>query len=158
MLALVACNAAGADPAPAGALPGSPASWKTLPTIAHAVGSAAAADGVTVDASDAWGDPAVGCFALRLAMHGGAATTDALVAQVLGGQAGAAAPRLTFSEVVKPAAGSDVLAFAFARPPYKGHVRARLASGKITAMACFGNQRDPASCDATCTHMLQGAP
>lgn len=162
MVALVACNAAGADPAPPpsappGALPGSPASWKALPTIAKAVASATAADGVTVDAADAWGDPAAGCFALRLAVHGGAATTDALVDQVVAGLT-AQAGKLTFTELVKPAANGDVLAFAFARPPYRGRVRARLASGKITAMACFGNQREPATCDATCTHMLQGAP
>lgn len=157
MIALVACNAAGADPAPPGTLPGSPASWKALPTIAKAVGRAAAADGVTVDAADAWGDPAVGCFALRLVVHGGAEPTAALVDQVLAGlkQAG---PKMTFTDVVKPATGGDVLAFAFARPPYRGRVRARLAGGKITAMACFGNQREPVSCDATCTHMLQGAP
>jgi hypothetical protein len=155
-VALVACTAAGADPAPApSALPGSPASWKALPTIAHAVASAAAADGVTVDAADAWGDPAVGCFALRLAIHGGAAATDALVDQVLAGQAG---QKITFTDVVKPAAGQDVLAFGFARAPYRGRVRARLTGGKITAMACFGNQREPVACDATCTHMLQGAP
>ncbi|HET9621747.1 MAG TPA: hypothetical protein VFP84_10290 [Kofleriaceae bacterium] len=156
-LALVACNAAGADPAPPGALPGSPASWKALPAIASAVSQAAAADGVTVDATDAWGDPALGCFAVRLALHGGAASNDALVDQVLAGLASKPGG-LTFSELVKPTPTGDVLAFSFARAPYRGRVRAKLAAGKITALACFGNQRAPAGCETTCGHMLQGAP
>ena len=176
MLALIACNAAGAGPAPPaagsgsetgkpseppaappGTLPGSPASWKALPAIARAVSAAVTADGVAIDAADAWGDPALGCFALRLAVHGGAATTDALADQVLAGLAGKPGG-LTFSELVKPAANRDVLTFSFARPPYHGRVRAQLATGKLTALACFANQREPATCDATCTHLLQGAP
>jgi hypothetical protein len=89
-------------------------------------------------------------------LHGGAATNDALVAQVVAGLASKPGG-LTFTELVKPAPNGDVLAFAFARPPYHGRVRAKLAAGKITALACFGNQREPAGCEATCGHMLQGA-
>jgi hypothetical protein len=207
---LVACSAAGADPgAPASRAPSAPAGWRPLPPIAAAVAAAAVADGVVIDAADAWGEPAIGCYAVRLALHGSTASAAALADQVLDGlrpaatlrppaspgaapsapgtapsapgtapsapgtapsapgtatgsanrAAGAArAEELTFSELVTPSSTSDVLTFAFARPPYRGRVRAQLGAGRLTALACFGNQREPATCEPACTRLLEAGP
>ena len=122
---------------------------------------------MTVDSADAWGDPALGCYAVQLAIHGGAADSGAIATQIVDGLGGGVAglsgsaggaSKLSFSEVVRPSDGSEVLSFTFARAPYHGRLRARLGAGRIAALACFGNQRDPARCDATCGRMLQSAP
>ena len=162
-----ACSSAGAAPAASGAAPAAsgaapapskpepaahPARWRALPAIAAAVTTAAAGDGTVVDAASAWGDPAAGCYAVWLDAHGPAAPAPALADQVLAGAA-ALAP----ADVVKPAGPDGELAFAFARPPYRGRIRARLGSGRISAVACFGNQREPQACDAACAGVLQGA-
>jgi hypothetical protein len=157
MLALVACSPAGAGPAgiqpaaaPAG--PVHPAGWRRLPAIGASVTAAAKADGVTVDAVDAWGEPQLGCYAVWLDLHGGAADAAALADQVLG-----SAAALSPSDVATPSGPDGRLGFAFARPPYHGRVRAQLGAGRISAVACFGNQREPVTCDAACNHVL-GAP
>jgi len=309
---LVACSAAGADPAampdpaagakPAAAIspdPTHPEGWKQLPAIATAVGAAAKADGVTIDSVDAWGEPANGCYAVWLALHGASGDAPALADQVLAGlsklqvpRAGAAGPRskeaasaprskeatsvadtarskaaasgarsrdampvadtagskeaapgarskdampvadtagskeatpgarskdampvadtagskqaapaeapgskaahvgskdaalaaqaagskaaapaqaarssggavvgeLAISELVKPAGRDGMMAFAFASPPFRGRVRARLGGGRIAAVACFGNERAPRACDATCAQVLEATP
>ena len=168
-VALVACSTAGAQP---GAPPSQgggapPAGWKQLPPVATAIGAAArpaARDGVTVDAVDAWGEPAIGCYAVWLALHGGAAGAPALAAQVLKSLGDPGGPReagggpreaIALDDVVTPSEPDGVLAFAFARPPYRGRVRAQLGSGRIAAIACFGNQREPSACEAACTRVLQ---
>jgi hypothetical protein len=171
---LVGCSAAGADPgAPASS--GVPPGWKQLPPVATAAGAAAKADGVVIDAVDAWGEPALGCYAVWLALHGQAQSAPILADQVLDGFTAAFGPRsapksarhpkktssasqLSLDEVVKPSSPDGVLAFAFATPPYRGRVRAHLGSGRIAAIACFGNQREPAACEAACTSVLQGLP
>ena len=141
---LAACSAAGAEPAGSGAParsgPGAPpAGWKPLPSLATAARAAAGADDVAIDAVDAWGDPALGCYAVWLALHGGAAGAPALADQVLGSfqEAGHARPGISLAEIVKPGAPDGVLAFAFARPPYRGRVRAHLGGGRVAAAACF---------------------
>jgi hypothetical protein len=203
-VALVACSSAGADPGTPVSLgaDAAPAGWKQLPAIATAVDAAARAEGIAVDAADAFGQPALGCYAVRIALRGpdgadGAA--PALADQVLagfsvgsptaaagpsttaasssttaagssttarpsktaagkaGGSAGAA-PTLSISDVVKPSDADGVLAFAFARPPYHGRVRAQLGHGRIAAVACFANEREPLACDAPCTQVLQRVP
>jgi len=68
------------------------------------------------------------------------------------------ATTITLGEVVKPSSATGVLAFAFARPPYHGRVRAQLGDGRIAATACFANQREPLACDAACTRLLQEPP
>ena len=84
-----------------------------------------------------------------LALHGRIAGAPALDDQVLDGFRGAAGPRdganrprkdaagaqaaVSLGEVVKPSEPAGVLAFAFARPPYRG--RAQLGDGRITAIA-----------------------
>jgi hypothetical protein len=173
---LVGCSVAGADPgAPASSSASAPPGWKQLPAIATAAGAAAKADGVVIDAVDAWGEPALGCYAVWLALHGQAQTAPILADQVLDGFTAAFGPRkapesarhpkqtgspwqLSLDEVVKPSSPDGVLAFAFAIPPYRGRVRAHLGSGRIAAIACFGNQREPAACEAACTRILQGLP
>jgi hypothetical protein len=174
VLALVACSAAGAEPAapvaagapvavPAAGAPVAvapavhPAGWKQLPAIATAVAGAARADGVVIDGADAWGEPAVGCYAVWLALHGGKAEATLLVRQVLDGLA-ARSVAIAISELATPSGPEGVLAFAFARAPYRGRVRAQLSAGRIAMTACFANQREPAACDAACTRVLQGGP
>jgi hypothetical protein len=174
-IALVACNAAGAAPTP-GSGP-HPMGWKQLPAIARAVGAAATADGVTVDAVDAWGEPARGCYGVWLELRGGSAEAPALADQILGGlpvgtasrtrpgEPGAPRPAETpeiveiveiveINDLRRPSGPDGVLAFQFARPPFRGRVRARLGHGRITATTCFFNQREPAACDAVCTGVL----
>ena len=87
-VALVACSAAGADPAGAPSRERAhPEGWKQLPSIATAVGAAARADRVTIDAVDAWGEPATGCYAVWLALRGASGDAPALADQVLAGLA-----------------------------------------------------------------------
>jgi len=154
-VALIACSAAGAEPGapvPRGSTL-HPDGWKQLPAIATAVASAAAGDGIVIDAVDAWGEPGAGCYGVWLALHGGAADAATLADQVLGGATG-----LAPGDIVKPDGPDGVLAFAFARPPYRGRVRAQLGNGRIAATACFGNQREPTACHAACAQVLQEVP
>jgi len=172
-VALVACNAAGAEPNPPSGP--RPVGWKPLPAISHAVRAAATADGVTVDAVDAWGEPARGCYSVSLDLHGGSADAPALADQILGSLpvgpapiAGSPAPVPSgesrapepgaLSELRRPSGPEGVLAFRFTRPPFRGRVRAWLGHGRITATACFFNQREPLACDAACTGVLDAAP
>ena len=154
VLAVVACSPAGAEPVAGG--PASrvhPAGWWQLPEIGAAVAAAAKADGITVDTADAWGEPRMGCYAVWLDLHGdAAAAADALADQVLG-----SAAVLSPSDVARPSGPDGTLGFSFARPPYRGRVRAQLGAGRISAIACFGNQREPVTCDAACNRVL-GAP
>ena len=53
-----------------------PAGWQALPEIATAVGAAARAEGVTVDGAEAWGEPAMGCYAAWVSLHGDGATSQ----------------------------------------------------------------------------------
>lgn len=194
-VALVACSAAGADPVAAPSSVPHPDGWKQLPAVAAAVGAAAKADGVMIDSVDAWGEPAHGCYAVWLELHGGSAEAPALADQVLAGFTHAAGPRdgaaapgsagssnagaskaaasnagasmaartrnlaawseaVVTSDVVKPAAATGALTFAFTSLPYRGRVRAQLAKGRIGAVACFANEREPLACQAICTQLL----
>jgi hypothetical protein len=127
-VALVACSAAGADPAGAPSRERvRPESWKQLPSIAGAVGAAAKAEGVTIDAVDAWGDPANGCYAVWLALRGKSGDAPALADQVLAGLARAAAPR----RATAPPAGSKPA-------PAERGTRSQAASapaGRVTSQA-----------------------
>ncbi|HSS01124.1 MAG TPA: hypothetical protein VLM79_28900 [Kofleriaceae bacterium] len=185
-VALVACSAAGADPAAAPSSVAHPEGWKQLPAVAAAVGAAAKADGVTIDSVDAWGEPAHGCYAVWLELHGGSADAPALADQVLAGIARAAGPRdgaatvaaattrsatkssaattssaaswseaVAVSNVVKPTAASGTLTLAFTSLPYRGRMRAQLGKGRIAAVACFANEREPLACQATCAPLLE---
>lgn len=154
-IAIALCGSAGAEPAaaPGGMVAAHPAGWRHLPEIARAVAAATAGKGVALDAADAWGEPAAGCHAVWLALHGGTASAPVLAEQVLGSVAA-----LSPADLARPTAPEGVLAFSFARPPYRGRVRARLGAGRISAVACFGDGREPDACDAACRGVLEGAP
>ena len=154
VIGLAACGRAGAQPAQpvvsSGLRP--PAGWQTLPALGQAVAAAAKAPGVTLDGSEAWGETAIGCYGLWVKLHGAGASS----AEVLKGLDVA---RLALRDVSKPEAGDDgLIALTFERAPYSGRLRVRIAAGEITALACFANDRDPASCEQPCTTLLAGLP
>ena len=134
---------AGAQPAPTTAVSGvkPPAGWIALPSIATRVG---------VPGAEAWGDTARGCYAVWFRIQGAGATADAVLA-------GLAAEQLTTSNLVKPD-GDGIVAASFTKGTYTGRLRARIADGALTALACFANQREPKSCDTPCTTVLGALP
>jgi hypothetical protein len=149
LVSLAACGQAGAQPSATSGL-AAPAGWRALPELASAIVDAAKTDGVTVDGAEGWGETSRGCYGIWLALHGSGATADAVLA-------GLATEKLAVSDVVKPD-GDGVVSATFAKPPFSGRLRARLADGKLTALACFANAREPKSCDAGCTTLLGGVP
>lgn len=160
-IAAVACQAANADPSPVAepvhtpSVQGvaHPGTWRALPAVATATAGAVAGAGITVDLADAWGDPAMGCYAVWLALRGATDDPAALADQVIAGLTG-----LAPSAIARPSPPDGTLGFAFARPPFRGQARVRLATGRISAVACFGNDREPADCAADCTGVLEHAP
>lgn len=153
---LLACGQAGADPAaaPADTTSGlhAPAGWQALPEIATAVSAAARAEGITIDGAEAWGEPSMGCYAAWVALHGDGATA----AQVM---EGLEAAKLTVKDVVKPELGDDgLVSLVFERAPYRGHLRVRVATPRLTVLACFENEREPAACELACTPLLGALP
>lgn len=151
LLLAAACGQAGAQPtATSGLQP--PAGWQALPELGRAVGAAASAQGVTVDGTEAWGETSIGCYGVWVKLHGSGATA----AEVMKGLELA---KLSLRDVVSPAADDDgLIAVTFERLPYRGRLRVRAAGGTITALACFANDREPASCDQPCTTLLGGLP
>lgn len=139
-----------------------PATWHALDELASAVAEAAKADGASVDAAAAWGEPAMGCYATWLALHGAAASPETMANELVGHLP--IDPKLVgiaVSDVVLPAAGADrgVLSLSFAHPPYQGRVRAQLSSdGTIAALACFWNDREPVACSEGCTKLIGSMP
>jgi len=152
VLALAACGPAGAQPEPAAVASGikPPAGWQALPSVAASARTAASATGVTIDGAEAWGQPAMGCYAMWIALHGGGGGPDALTEQVL---AGIAAEKIEVRDVVKPS-DDGVLSLAIERKPYRGRLRARLQDGRIAALACVANEREPAACETACKALL----
>jgi len=125
-----------------------PVGWTSLPEIATAVGAAARAEGVTVDGAEAWGEPAMGCYAAWVGLHGEGATSQQVMQ-------GLEAAKLTLTDVVKPELGDDgLITLAFERAPYRGHLRVRVAAPALTMLACFANDREPAACELACTPLL----
>jgi len=150
-LALAAgCSPAGAQPSTSSGLT-PPAGWTELPEIAAAAAAALRADGVTLEGSEAWGEPARGCYAVWLALRG----PHAAAAQVL---AGLEAQGITLADVVKPETADGIATARFEKAPYRGRLRARASAGRLVALACFANEREPASCEAPCTTLLGGLP
>lgn len=154
IVALGACGQAGAQPgaqpsAPSGIA--APSGWTALPELAKSVGDATKADGVTVEGVEAWGETARGCYAVWFRLAGAGANADAVIA-------GLAAEKVATSNVVRPDAGDGITALTFTKPPHAGRLRVRTQDGKLTALACFANQREPASCDAPCTALLGALP
>lgn len=152
--AVGACGQAGAQPtappvAPSGIT--TPTGWAELPELAKTVRDATKADGVTVEGVEAWGETARGCYAVWFALAGSGANADAVIA-------GLAAEKLATSNVVKPESGDGVTAVTFANPRYTGRLRVRTQGGKLTALACFANRREPMTCEAPCTSLLGAIP
>jgi hypothetical protein len=138
-LALAACSASDAAPAPV-PLATVPAGWVPLPAMALAARAAIAGS-----STDAWGEPAKGCYAATL-VFGERGTVAALLAEVK--------QAVSLRDVVEPSAAGGVLSFGFDKAPYKGRVRATLDGKTVTALACFWNDREPAACETACTAML----
>jgi len=153
--ASAACGRAGAAPDQASGLT-PPAGWQALPPIATA--ARAAIKGAEVDGAEAWGEPAMGCYAVWLAIRatGGA---KAIAEQVVSGfaAAGSAAPMIV-KDVAAPEGDEGVLTLAFERGDHRGRLRARIAGGRIATLACFANQREPRACEAACTTFLGALP
>lgn len=152
LLALAACGSAGAQPEATGQTSGiaPPAGWQAMPPVAAAARTAAGASGVVVDGAEAWGEPAMGCYALWIALRGsGGGGAEELTRQILDGLA---AESIMTTEV-KPAT-DGVLALTLERAPYRGQLRARLDEGRIAALACFANQRERAACEPGCRALL----
>ena len=125
---------------PVGSMVTPPAGWMPLPILASAARTQI--DGAR---AEAWGEPAMGCYAatLTFAQRG---ATSALLADVQ--------KSVSVHDVVAPTTPAGVLAFAFEKAPYKGRVRATLDGKTVTALACFWNDREPAACEAACTGMI----
>jgi hypothetical protein len=164
------CGRAGAAPEQASGLT-PPAGWQALPPIAAAARGALGA-GVEVDGAEAWGEPGMGCYAVWLALRA-SGTAEAIAQQVVAGftaaaagsgsgakPAGSAAPerggKLVVKDVAAPSGEEGVLTLAFERGEHRGRLRARLGGGKITALACFANRREPVACETACTAFLGG--
>lgn len=144
LLALAGCSGrAGAQPAPTMATSGvkPPAGWIALPALATQTG---------IPNAEAWGDTARGCYAVWFYLQGSGATPEAVLA-------GLAAEQITTSDLVKPE-GDGIVAATFAKGVYTGRLRARIADGAITTLACFANQREPKSCESPCTTVLGALP
>jgi hypothetical protein len=90
----------------------------------------------------------MGCYATWLVLSGGDAAPDALADQVI---AGLGPTKISVSDVVKPSSAGGTLSLRFERAPYRGRLRAELAKGRITAVACFANAREPVACESACT-------
>jgi hypothetical protein len=149
LLALCVAATTRAAP-PSGIAP--PAGWRAVPELAKAAGDAA---GSATTASEAWAEPARGCYAVWLSLHGAPAPIDAASDQLVASvQKIGAQP----TAVVKPqAADRGELSLAFAKPPYRGKLRALLAkTGDVSALACMWNEREPKACETACTPLLGG--
>jgi hypothetical protein len=141
----IACAACGRSEAAPSQLQ-APAGWRSAPELAKAASDAA---GSAATASEVWAEPARGCYAVWLALHGAAASIDGAAEQLL---AGVQKLGVTASEIAKQ---PTEVAFAFAKDRYRGRMRALLATtGDVSALACMWNEREPKACETACTQML----
>jgi hypothetical protein len=139
-----------------------PAGWRAMPELVTAAADAGKQAKLRVDGIEAWGEPSRGCYATWLSITGepGApsALADLMVASL---SATPALAGITVSEIVKPAVKtgprdeSGVLSLAFARAPYRGHLRAQIGkTGAYAVLACFWNEREPLACEAACSQLI----
>lgn len=160
-LLFVACADADAQP-PATKIP-PPAGWKPQPAMAAA--AKAALGKTTVDAIEAFGEPAIGCYSLWMAGRAEGKATDVAEQLVRGltepdkaDKAKQPKRKLEIKDVVKPTAETGILSLSFETPPFKGRLRARLGQGKIVALACWSSQRESVTCEQACTTLLGALP
>jgi hypothetical protein len=152
LAAMAGCGRADAQPAaPAPAAIAVPAGWRALPEIAEAVAAAAAAPGVTISGSRAWGEPAMGCYAAAFELRGGDDTADAIATDVIAGFGGT----LALTGTQRTAGRIDA---AFARGAYRGELRVTIVAAggapTVSVLACFANDREPDACAATCAKLM----
>jgi hypothetical protein len=143
VVALAACSRAEAVPPPA-IQP--PAGWQPLAELATAASEAAKGDGVPVEAAAAWGDTAMGCYALALTVRGD--SSPAAISKEL-------AAGFVATKIGDVAAGSDSVALTFERGAYRGKLHAQIRDSAIEAVACFWNEREPDACAAACAGMMK---
>jgi len=156
------CGRAGAAPErSSGIVP--PTGWQSMASVA-ATARLALGPGTEVEGAEAWGEPAMGCYAVWLALRA-SGTAEAVGKQVVAGFTGAAGAagsgsgaKLIVKDVVAPTGDEGVLTLAFERGDHRGRLRARLGGGRIAALACFANQREPLACEAACTKLLGAQP
>jgi len=135
-----------------------PEGWAALPALATAASDAAKAGHLQVDGVEAWGEPARGCYAAWIALRGAGGAPDVMADQLVRGlSAEPALAGIVVRDVEKPApaSASGVLSLAFERAQYRGKLRATLAKdGKLAALACFWNSREPVACEQACNGLL----
>lgn len=155
-----------------------PSGWKPAPQIATAAASAMATEWVTVAASDAWSEPATGCYALSLRLVAPVVSADEAAHQLVASikEAGFAV-----RDIIVPTSGPrGVVSLSFIKAPYRGLVRAVMAgtdelaqlrsvgprspagiakggAGVIDAVACAWNQREPSICATACATFVEPA-
>jgi hypothetical protein len=159
VVCLAACRASEAGPTSGLTVP---AGWRALPELVTAATEASKQAKLHVDGIEAWGEPSRGCYATWLAMTGERGAPDALAERMLAElSATPALAGISITDVVKPTvktAESGVLSLAFARPPYRGRLRAQIGGpGKTAAyavLACFWNEREPLACEAACGQLV----
>jgi hypothetical protein len=143
-LALASCSRAEAVPPSALQVP---AGWQPLPEIAAAAGEAARGEGVTIESAQAWGETAMGCYALALKVRG-AKIAPADVERELR----ASLPGVTIKD---PIVGGDSVSLVFERANYSGVLGVRVMdTGALAATACFWNEREPKACGTACAGIL----
>jgi hypothetical protein len=149
-LALVGCRRSEAAP---GSGLTAPAGWQPSAELARSAADAAKSDAVAVTGSEAWAEPARGCYGFWLMLHGAAGPIDVAADQLVASVSHAG---VAVSDVAKPPAGDrGVLGLAFAKAPYHGNLRAELAkTGEVAAVACMWNDREPKACAAGCAALL----
>ena len=159
-LCLAACTTAGAETKQTSGIK-PPAGWTSQPPIAAAAKDALGK--TTVDGIEAFGEPAMGCYSVWMALRGTGDAKD-VAEQIV---RGLTAPdknskqpkrKLEIKDVVTPTAEAGVLALSFESAPYQGRLRVRLAQGKLTALACWSSRREPLACEQTCTTVLGALP
>ena len=155
-----AAVAQGAATAPGGATSSHAPAWVTVPSGWRPMAelalprAAPAGSSLSIEPASAFGDPALGCFALVQAVSVPAAdfeiqpATDRIIRD-LGAAGLAIGPGATASDV------------SFAGLGVEGRLRiAAAAEGPRVALrsvACFYNDREPARCRTTCQTMLDSA-
>ena len=113
---------------------------------------------MAVDGVEAWGETSRGCYATWFALHGKGGAPDAMAEQLVRGlKIEPALLGILVHDVVKPAPGAASVStpLGFDRGAYRGRLRASLAKdGKLAALACFWNQREPVACEQACTGLI----
>ncbi|MBP9204894.1 MAG: hypothetical protein KBG28_13065 [Kofleriaceae bacterium] len=153
-------------PAPVGAgaatadMPALPPGWARLDRVA-AAGTAEAGQGASVTVQ-AWGDRAAGCYAMLVSSAG---TTRASIAAVVAGLREVVASELGAADLPDPTAGAGAYdaTVALTGGAMTGQLRVRAARAsdgtpRLVALACVGNEREPAACQQACGPILATAP